>query len=199
MIDILRAADRELFLLLNGIHGETADAFMLAATDTKFWLPVHLFFIYMLFKKLDNRAWLALVAIGLAVLLSDQLTSSLLKPLTERLRPSHNPEFEGTIHLVKNHTGDYYRGGKFGFPSSHAANAFAVATLLWLLIGRRFRWTLLTFAVATLIGYTRIYLGVHYPGDVIAGALLGSSIGWICWKLYRYIRERMHSPVPAAD
>ncbi|MFM9075017.1 MAG: hypothetical protein ACKORJ_05545, partial [Bacteroidota bacterium] len=64
----LESADRDLFLLLNGFHGESLDSFMLAATDTKFWLPVHLFFIYMLFRKLDNRAWFALLCIGLAVL-----------------------------------------------------------------------------------------------------------------------------------
>jgi len=198
MIDILNAADRELFLLLNGLHSDAADAFMLAATNTKFWLPVHLFFIYMLFRKLDNGAWLALGAIGLAVLLSDQLTSSLLKPLTERLRPSHDHSFEGVIHLVRNHTGEFYRGGKFGFPSSHAANAFAVATLLWLLIGRKFPWTILTFAVAGLIGYTRIYLGVHFPGDVIVGAFLGAGIGWLCWKLYLYGLSRLQKPSPEA-
>ncbi len=187
----LETVDRDLFIFLNGLHQESLDAFMLAATDTKFWLPVHLFFIYMLFRKLDNRAWLALVFVGLAVLMSDQLTSSLLKPLTERLRPSHDPAFEGTIHLVRNHTGNFYRGGKFGFPSSHAANAFAVAMMLWLLIGRQFRWTMLTFAVAALVGYTRIYLGVHYPGDVMVGALLGTGIGWCCWRMYRLVEKRL--------
>ena len=186
----LESVDHDLFLFLNGLHRESLDSFMLAATDTKFWLPVHLFFIYMLFRKLDNRAWLALAFVGLAVLMSDQLTSSLLKPLTERLRPSHDPVFEGTIHLVRNHTGNYYRGGKFGFPSSHAANAFAVAMLLWMVIGRQFRWTLITFAVAGFIGYTRIYLGVHYPGDVIVGALLGTGIGWCCWRLYLLTEKR---------
>ena len=189
----LESVDRDLFLLLNGLHGESLDAFMLAATDTKFWLPAHLFFIYMLFRKLDNRAWLALLCIGVAVLCTDQLTSSVLKPLTERLRPSHEPSLEQVIHLVRNHTGKYYRGSSYGFPSSHAANAFAVAMVLWLLIGKQFRWTALAFVVAVLIGYTRIYLGVHYPGDVIAGAALGSLIGWGSWKLYLVAERRIPS------
>ncbi|MFM7194909.1 MAG: phosphatase PAP2 family protein [Bacteroidota bacterium] len=192
----LESADRDLFLLLNGFHGESLDSFMLAATDTKFWLPVHLFFIYMLFRKLDNRAWFALLCIGLAVLCTDQLTSSVLKPLTERLRPSHEPSLEPFIHLVRNHTGQFYRGGNYGFPSSHAANAFAVAMVLWLLLGKQFRWTALTFVVAALVGYTRIYLGVHYPGDVIVGAILGSLIGWGCWKVYLMAEQRFASAAP---
>ena len=184
-MESLDTLDRSLLLWLNAKHADGLDGFMMAATDTKFWIPLYLLFIYLLFRKLDNRAWLALVCIGLAILISDQLTSGLIKPLVQRLRPSHNPELEGLLHLVKDSAEQLYRGGLFGFPSSHASNSFAIATLLFLLLKTNLRFMGLIFIPAALMTYTRIYLGVHYPGDILTGVGIGIATAFLCFEVYK--------------
>lgn len=183
--------DRRLFLILNGLNHPDLDGFMFAATDMKFWIPFYLWFIYVLFKKLDQQAWIALICIALTVLIADQTTSHLLKPLVQRLRPSHEPGLEGLVHLVKTPAGIWYKGGQFGFPSSHAANAFGVAIFLWLVLGRIYPWTIIGFAIAAVLAYTRIYLGVHYPLDVLAGILIGSASSYACWQLFIRLDKMM--------
>ena len=115
---------------------------------------------------------------GILILLADQLSSSLLKPLVARLRPTHNPEISDLIHTVRG-----YRGGLYGFVSSHAANAFAFAVFTSLVI--RNRYYALTIALwAVLSAYSRIYLGVHYVGDVVCGAILGVLVAIVVYKLF---------------
>lgn len=184
-MESLDKLDRSLLLWLNAKHTDGLDGFMMAATDTKFWIPLYLLFIFFLFRKLDNRAWLALGCIGLAILISDQLTSGLIKPLVQRLRPSHNPELDGLLHLVKDSTGQFYRGGLFGFPSSHASNSFAIATLLFLLLKTNLRFMGLIFIPAAIMTYTRIYLGVHYPGDILTGLGIGIATAFLCFAVYK--------------
>jgi len=183
--------DRRLFLFLNSLNHPTLDGFMLAATDMKFWIPFYLWFIYILFKKLEQQAWIALICIALTVLIADQTTSHLLKPLVQRLRPSHEPTLQGLVHLVAQPAGSLYKGGLFGFPSSHAANAFGVAVFLWLIIGRSYRWTLIGFAVASILAYTRIYLGVHYPLDILTGMMIGIMSAFFCRELYTRLDKMM--------
>ncbi|MBM3177146.1 MAG: phosphatase PAP2 family protein [Bacteroidetes bacterium] len=182
-MNFLIEADKNLLIWLNAKHAQWLDGFMFAATGTVFWMPFYFLLIYLFFKHLDNKAWLVLGCIGLTILVSDQLTSSLLKPLTERLRPSHEPSLDGIIHLFQTESGKFYKGGKFGFPSSHASNAFGVAVFTWLILRNQIGWIgLLTFPLALIISYTRIYLGVHYPSDIIFGAALGAALGFLCWK-----------------
>ena len=125
--------------------------------------------------------------IGLAIGLSDFVASSVFKPMVERLRPSHVPELEGVLHIVNG-----YRGGQFGFMSSHAANSFALATFFALCMRSRSLSTVL-FIWATLNAYSRIYLGVHYPGDVICGAALGSFSAYLAYFLLLKIRPTLLS------
>ena len=183
--------DRRLFLFLNSLNHPTLDGFVLAATDMKFWIPFYLWFIYILFKKLEQQAWIALICIALTVLIADQTTSHLLKPLVQRLRPSHESTLQGLVHLVAQPAGSLYKGGLFGFPSSHAANAFGVAVFLWLIIGRSYRWTLIGFAVASILAYTRIYLGVHYPLDILTGMMIGIMSAFFCRELYTRLDKMM--------
>ena len=183
-MNFLIEADKNLLIWLNAKHAQWLDGFMFAATGTVFWMPFYFLLIYLFFKHLDNKAWLVLGCIALTILVSDQLTSSILKPLIERLRPSHEPSLDGIIHLFRTENGNFYKGGKFGFPSSHASNAFGVAIFSWLVLRNQIVWIgLLTFPLALIISYTRIYLGVHYPGDILFGALLGSALGFLGWKL----------------
>lgn len=183
-MNFLIEADKNLLVWLNSKHTEWLDGLMFAATGTVFWMPFYFLLIYLFFKKLDNKAWLVLGCIALTIVVSDQLTSSVLKPLTERLRPSHEPSLEGMLHLFRTENGKFYKGGKFGFPSSHASNAFGVAVFSWLTMRNHLGWIgFLTFPLAFIISYTRIYLGVHYPGDILFGAALGAALGYLSWKI----------------
>ena len=152
---------------------------MIAITETWPWIPLFCLLLYMVFKQYGKRGWWILLAIALVVLCSDQLSAHVCKPLFHRLRPCFNPDLEGLIHLPRG-----LAGGKYGFVSSHAANTFAVASFLTPALRKSYRsigWWL--YGWALLSSYSRIYLGLHYPGDILAGAALGILIGLILWKL----------------
>lgn len=127
---------------------------------------------------------LVLSGVALTIILSDQITTGLMKPYFARLRPSHEPSLEGMVHLVNN-----YKGAMYGFASSHAANTFGTAAFLWLLFRKSKPWMAWLFLWATLVSYTRIYLGVHYPADIVVGGLVGILCGWISFKLFGRLRE----------
>ena len=161
--------DKKIFLELNSnFRHPFADQLMMFLTTTYAWIPLHLFLLYLLIRNYRNQTWLVLLAVAFTILLADQITSSIMKPFFERLRPSHEPSLAQQIFLVNK-----YRGGKFGFASSHAANTFGIATLMWLALKMYRPWIGLLFLWALFVGYTRIYLGVHYPGDILVGYLVG--------------------------
>jgi undecaprenyl-diphosphatase len=147
-------------------------------TKTIFWLPLYGVLLVLIVKHFKKDSWIILICVALAIILSDQITSGLMKPFFLRLRPSRDPNLEGLVHIVNG-----YKAGKFGFASSHAANTFAVATLLWLTLKEQYRWIGLLFGWAAFVTYSRIYLGVHYPGDILVGALIGTLIAWGLFKL----------------
>ena len=125
-----------------------------------------------------------LLAVGVVILIADQVSASIIKPLVGRLRPSRNPDLQSTIHLVNG-----YRGGMFGFVSSHAANCFGIALFLaFLFKNRAFTW--LMIAWASLMCYSRIYLGVHYPGDIVCGAILGVTAAAIVYYLMKWLGKK---------
>lgn len=187
-MDWILDMDRELFLFLNGLHTEWLDPLMMLFTQTQFWVPLYLFLIYLIFKNFGNEGWFVLAGVVVTILLADQITSALMKPFFARLRPSHEPSLAGLVHLV-----DGYAGGRYGFASSHAANTFGTAWFIWKLFGTRYRWIGLMFVWCTLMTYTRVYLGVHYPGDVIVGALVGIGSGAIGWQVYQALRKKFKS------
>ena len=176
--------DEQLFLWLNGFHAPWLDPVMLLITKTVFWLPLYVVLAYLIFAHYKKEGWFILAGIGLAILLSDQITSGLMKPLFARLRPSHEPHLHGWVHIVNG-----YEGGLYGFASSHAADTMATAFLIWLIFRKVYRWIVLIFLWALLLTYTRIYLGVHYPGDILAGMLVGILGGWIGFRFYRWLKE----------
>ena len=112
--------DKDLLIWINSFHTGWLDPVMLMITKTEFWSPLYLFFIYLIFKKLDRDAWFAMAGAGLTILLADQITASFMKPFFQRLRPSQDPAIQNLIHLVVNSKGEIYRGGLYGFASSHA-------------------------------------------------------------------------------
>jgi len=166
--------DKNLFLTLNGLHTNWMDHFMWLMSETIVWLPFFLFFIYMLIRNKKSQSLLWFLAFALLITFTDQIASGVFKPLVERSRPTHDPELANLVHVVNN-----YRGGNYGFFSSHAANVFAFAGLSLLLI-RNWVYSVCILIWATLIAYSRIYLGVHFPLDILVGALFGflSSIGF---------------------
>lgn len=181
MLERLVHIDQELFLFLNGFHNSSFDFIMYWVSQTVTWIPLWIFFIYMIIKKFKVKSWIIILVLLLAVGLSDFLSVHLFKNIFERLRPCHNPDISGLVHIVKNHC-----GGKYGFVSSHSANMFSIATFMFLVFKRNYPKSIyLVFAWASLIAYSRVYLGVHFPGDIIGGAILGSLISLGFWSLLR--------------
>ena len=157
---------------------------MMFLTTTYAWIPLYLILLYLLIKNFRKQTWLVLVAIALTILLADQITSSIMKPFFERLRPSHEPSLAEHVFIVNK-----YRGGRFGFASSHAANTFGIATLMWLVLKIYRPWIGLLFLWTLFVGYTRIYLGVHYPGDILAGYLVGFVCAILAYLLMRFAKN----------
>jgi undecaprenyl-diphosphatase len=120
------------------------------------------------------------LAILLTIVLCDQFTSAFMKPYFVRLRPCYEPALEQMVHVVAG------CGGQYGFASSHAANAFGFASIVWFLLKDTYRHLGWLFVWAALVAYSRVYLGVHYPGDIIAGSLLGWLFGWLVFLIYQF-------------
>lgn len=170
--------DHKLFLWLNSLHSPFFDNIMWFLSAKLVWIPLYLFIIYLLWKKYRGKIWLVLVFAIFAVLMSDQI-SVFIKTHVHRLRPCRDESISDLVHLVGS-----YCGGKFGFVSSHAANTFALASMTAPMLKKRW-YSILIFSWATLVSYSRIYVGVHFPGDVIGGALLGLIIGFSLWFGFR--------------
>lgn len=184
----LDTLDKTIFLALNGSDSIWLDRVMQAITSTSTWIPVAIALLYVIIKNNNMRSTVLIVGlIALSILVADQFSSSFCKPFFARLRPSQDPSFMHLVDVV-----DGYRGGRYGFISSHAANTFAVATLLSLIM-RHWGATVMLFVWSVLCSYSRIYLGVHYPGDILAGATCGVIVGLITYKIYEYVFRLMNN------
>lgn len=182
MLEILQNIDTQIYLFFNGLHSPFFDSFMMSFTGKYIWAPMYAAILFILFR-LYRPAQAAVYTIGiiLAIFFADQVCATLIRPVVARLRPSNleNP-LSQLAHVVNN-----YRGGSYGFPSCHAANSFALAVFLACLNPRR-RFVIFILGWAALNSYSRLYLGVHYPGDLLVGAVIGSGIGFSMWWLSRY-------------
>ncbi|MCO4753403.1 MAG: phosphatase PAP2 family protein [Bacteriovoracaceae bacterium] len=162
--------DKNLFLELNALHSPWLDPVMDWISHSMIpafiILGFTLFFGYKLFQK---KAFILIFFTFLSIGITDSVSSRILKPGFERLRPCHNPEFIDKFHTV----GQCW-GGKFGFVSSHAANTFGIAIFLWLVFRRKYNFFGVLIPYAALVSYTRIYLAKHYPLDLVGGAILGA-------------------------
>lgn len=188
IIDSIKDLDTQLFLFLNSKHNSVFDFIMYWASDKLIWIPLYLFFGYLAFKHFGKGIWLVLLAAFLLILLSDQISNHVFKTTFLRYRPCHNLLIEDKVHVNGN------CGGMYGFVSSHAANTFALAMFLCLLFYKRIKYFgLFIFFWAAFVSYSRIYNGVHYPADVAGGALVGMGIGFLVFKWYKNINDKINS------
>ncbi len=180
--DFLNSPDTNLFLSINRNHTEFFDAFFTLFTSKITWVPFYLLVLVLIFRKYNQYGFWVLLAFTICVVLSDQL-SVLVKDLVCRYRPSHEPLLVGKVHLPAG------KGGEFGFVSSHAANTFAFAFLMGKLT-KNSRLFIMLIGWAFFNAFSRIYVGVHYPLDVLGGAVLGAIVGWLVYKLLMYVDGR---------
>lgn len=169
--------DQQLLLFINSLNSPFFDQVMHAISGKLIWVPLYLAILIFLGIKYKRKFFIILIFIILAATLADQ-SSVFVKNLFLRLRPCHEPSLKGLVHLVNGEC-----GGMYGFVSSHATNSFNVALLSLLFIKKRW-YSISIIAWALVVGYSRIYLGVHYPGDVLCGSFLGAFIGWSMFRLY---------------
>lgn len=176
--------DRDCLLSLNALHSEFWDGFMWMATNEISWVAFFAILVYAIYKKKGLETILIILAIALTVLVCDQV-SGIFKEMVARPRPSRQPGLMDQLHTVNG-----YRGGRFGFFSSHAANTFGIAVLVSLLM-RNWMLTTVLFVWALIESYTRIYLGVHYPLDILTGIAFGSLTGYLVYRLHCFILRRL--------
>jgi len=185
MIKQIKSWDEELFLWLNSFHVDWLDAVAFQLSQTLIWVPFYAILIYFIYKVEPKNSWWVYGGVILTILMADQVTSGLMKPFFERLRPCHDERWDGILH-------NYGRcGGLFGFASSHAANTFGLAVYLNLKMKGKLRFLPWLLVWAAVISYTRIYLGVHYPMDVIVGALVGVAAALLSWFLIVFLRREI--------
>ncbi|UTW63048.1 phosphatase PAP2 family protein [bacterium SCSIO 12741] len=192
MIETLEQWDRELMLFLNGLHAPFLDFPMELISGVATWFPLYALLLYGLGKKYGwSRWWLWVLAPVLTVAMTDWISVNLFKEVFERYRPSHNLEIQDLLHYV----GDY-RGGQFGFVSSHATTSFGIATIMtWMYRNRKI--ALAMYIWAAIVSYSRIYLGVHYPGDIAGGILLGLTIGCFTGWLFTTVHQKKWGSLPS--
>ena len=181
-LETINHIDQSIFFFFNGRHNPFWDVVMPLFTLIKPWLIFYAVIIFFIIRKYRMKAIAVLILLALAILISDQF-SVLVKETVKRLRPTHDPAIQHLVHNV------YRKGGLYGFFSSHATNTFAVAMFTTKLF-KNVRYTILIFFWATLVSYTRIYVGVHYPFDILTGMVVGLLIGHFIYKLLTFTENR---------
>jgi len=186
---MLDTADKWLMQALNFDGGAAVDSALYFISSKTAWVPIAVVFICALLasRKYRSRTIFIIIGIALTITICDQVSSSIIKPVIGRLRPSHCEAINDTLHFVNN-----YHGGRFGFCSSHAANATGVFMFVSLIV--RSRKVVIPLLVWTiLVCYSRIYLGVHYPGDVICGCFIGVVTGFFIFRLYSFLMRKLEA------
>ncbi len=196
MIEWLESIDRAIVLTVNSWNTPFLDEFFWLVSAKLTWIPFYLFLLFLFFRKNDwKTAGIFLLMAIVAVGLSDFTSSQIIKDGIMRYRPSHHTLLTDQLHFYQFSDGEFYKGGQYGFVSSHAANFFAVCTFSWLTLRKwypKIGW--LVFSVAILVSFSRLYLGVHYLSDLAGGAVLGATFAWLVFRfLFLPINEKVKS------
>jgi undecaprenyl-diphosphatase len=182
-MNMVEQLDHQLFLFLNSANSPFWDKIMYFLSEVFVWIPLYLAILLYLAKEYRIRFLVILLFIIISVTIADQ-GALLIKNTVHRYRPCHEPSLQGLVHTVKG-----VCGGMYGFVSSHAANSFNVALLSLMMVKKRW-FSIFIIIWAAAVSYSRIYLGVHYPGDVLGGSILGAFVGWSMYRLYCYIDKK---------
>lgn len=184
MFDQILEYDRELLVYLNNLGIERYDLFWQSITKTTFWIPLFLFFSYLIQKAwAHQKPWISQVTALTTFLVTISLTT-LVKILVSRVRPSMDQEFSKLLRVLN-------ESSSFSFFSGHAANSFAVTTIVVLLVQRRYPCAFLFYIWPVLFSFSRIYVGVHYPSDILAGILVGVTLGLLGYRFHKVWRSRL--------
>jgi len=189
MTEIFKKYDIEILRYINMHHSPFWDSVMWWCSGQYTWIPFYLLLVIIILIKLKKKAIPLVLLIAVLITFSDQLASSIIKPLFHRLRPSHNPDIENLLHYVNG-----YRGGLYGFVSSHAANTFSLAFYFFFTLRKPFPvMVALVFIWAVIVSYSRMYLGVHYPSDILVPFFLAIANGWMISELYWWIIKKYYN------
>ena len=193
MDSILIKLDKSLFLYLNGIHSAFFDLIMYWASNMLLWIPVYLFFLLIFQRTLISKSYpyitskniLIIGFILVDILICVELLPPIFSAFASRIKPCYDPEISSVIHTVGDQCVE-----KFGFFTYRSCTIFAISTFLFFAFGNSFKWMKFCLIfLAILVSYSRIYLGAHYPLNVLASALLGITIGYLSYRLYFYIKN----------
>ncbi|SHK89357.1 phosphatase PAP2 family protein [Xylanibacter ruminicola] len=190
ILEVLQDVDRQLLLAVNGSDSLFLDRLASSLTHGATWIPLYLALFYMVMKNNDNfrRLLYVLCGVALCYLLAGAVDDGIIKPLVARWRPTHDPEIGTLVDIV-----DGYRGGKYGFFSAHASNTMSIATFFcWLARSRRLSVMLVCWSLVNC--WTRLYLGVHFPGDILVGLIWGFTVATGVYFLYRRLTRGMYTP-----
>lgn len=183
MLEYLKNWDIWLFLQINGYHNQFWDFIMFWLSNKLIWIPFYLFLLYLSIKHYKKNSYLIIIFAILCVTITDQVTYHFFKDVFMRLRPCYEPLLKGKVYILNG-----YCGGQYGFISSHAANSFGIAVFISGTLGKKIKYlSIIMFLWTISICYSRIYLGVHYPADVICGALFGGACGFLMLKTSRFL------------
>lgn len=178
MLEKIIHLDKELLVFLNGLGSTTFDSLWLGITNQLSWTPLFLLIFYLLQKKLGWKKFGYYVLFtALLILVCDQ-TANLFKHTFERLRPCNDEEIKGIIRIVKS-------SPSFSFFSGHATNSMATAVFTVMILKKYYKHSYLLFLFPLIFAYSRIYLGLHFPGDILTGYAFGATYGFICYKLFQ--------------
>jgi undecaprenyl-diphosphatase len=183
MLEKIQELDSRLLVYLNSLGSETYDRFWLIITSQLNWTPVFLLMFFLIYKKIGGKQTLYLLLfIAVLIAFTDQICN-LCKNTFQRLRPCNNPEINTIIRVVQSRK-------SYSFFSGHAANTMAVATFLYLVLKRHFKYLGFLFLWPLIFAYSRIYLGLHYPGDILTGYLFGALSGFLMFKIYQNLKPK---------
>ncbi len=176
--------DSQLLQLINYFHTDFWDNAFWMISSIIIWIPLYAVILYAIIKSQKGQSWITILSLIILVVLCDQISHEVFKHGFERLRPTHDPLLKDFVKIIHG-----YRGGKYGFVSSHATNTMGLAVLSSLLFRNKV-YSIFIYSWVVLIAYSRIYLGVHYPGDVVGGLILGALLGFGVYKLYKLVIPR---------